>query len=107
MSDLYRLDGRLPVACDLPEWYASMAETGRTVGYDRLGELVVSTVFLGLNQNSGFGEPLLFETRVFADEHIERIEHYHALFRTWTEAAEGHATAVSWAGAELQLLRFR
>jgi hypothetical protein len=48
------------------EWAALMeANLDRHVADDMVGQVRVSTVWLGLNHNWGLGPPLIFETMVF------------------------------------------
>lgn len=57
------------------------------VGRDHIGEVLVSTVFLGINHNFlGEGRPILFETMVFGGEHDQEQERYC----TEQEALAGH-----------------
>ena len=65
----------------------------KVVDKTRIGEMEVSTVFLGLNHNFTMqGPPILFETMVFGqpddDEICERYE-------TWDEAQKGHDEIVA------------
>ena len=84
-----------PRAATLQEWSAmferSFDET-RRVKSTNLGDIHVSTVFLGMDHNwSGEGGPVLFETMVFRgdfDEHMWR-------WRTWDEAVAGHDAIVT------------
>jgi hypothetical protein len=65
-----------------------MAETDRrVVAQTGNADLLVSTVFLGLDHNfGGRGRPLLFETMT-NDRMVER-------YATWEEAEAGHKRAV-------------
>ena len=67
---LYVLDknGRPVVEPDLVKWAAWMQSTDRRVGRTKLGNHVVSTVFLGLDHSFRLhGLPILWETMVFTD----------------------------------------
>jgi hypothetical protein len=94
MSDKYILDGRDPIPCGDVVTRARWFETsGRHVAKDDLGEMHVSTVFLGLDRSFGDGPPLLFETMIFGgpfdwDKYQERCS-------TWEEAEAQHAKAVA------------
>jgi hypothetical protein len=62
-----------------------------------LGEVQVSTVFLGLDHNFGFGrKPLLFETMIFGGKH----DQYQERYSTYKEAEKGHAVALELAMRE-------
>ncbi len=63
----------------------------RHVATTLLGNVKVSTVFLGLDHSWGEGPPLLWETMIFGGEHDEYQDRYTSL-----EAAKiGHTTAVA------------
>jgi len=88
---LYRLDGHTPVRCDdIRDWAATM-ERDRTVRRDVVGDVQVSTVFLGIDHNWWEGPPLLFETMVFGGPLDEETERYS----TWDEAEAGHAAMLA------------
>jgi len=92
MSDYYILDGHETKKCnDVIEWgkWFQKNDKNRHVGYDKFGDVRVSTVFLGLNHNWG-GDILLFETMIFGGEHDEDQWRYS----TWEEAEIGHKEAV-------------
>lgn len=78
---------------DVLEWaaaYELLTVAQRTVGRDQVGEVLVSTVFLGLDyRHFGSGPPLLFETMTFPDCRV--LDRYG----TWEGAEEGHASAVA------------
>lgn len=53
---------------------------------EKLGQISISTVFLGIDHSFGEGEPLLFETMVFGgklDQEMDRCE-------TWEAAEKMH-----------------
>ena len=84
MSDKYLLKDGVPVPVDdLMEW-ARIAET-------MVGDVRVSTVFLGMDISFGHGEPVLFETMIFGGVHDKYKERYHTL----EESMIGHEKAVS------------
>jgi hypothetical protein len=66
-------------------------EGPRHVGKDEVGEVRVSTVFLGLDHSFSGGPPLLFETMVFGGEHDQAQWRY----TTWQEAEIGHAQVLA------------
>ena len=77
------------------ERYREWAEDfeNKRVGYDEVGGLRVSTVFLGLDHShTDHGHPLLFETMVFPMENSGDI-HCERGF-TWSEAEEMHKRAI-------------
>ncbi len=85
-------DGKTPIECDdLKEWGRWMNGDERIVRRTEVGEVTVSTVFLGLDHNfTDWGPPQLWETMIFGGKHDGRQWRY-----TSREAAEnGHDSAV-------------
>lgn len=84
----YILKGKAPVPCyDLHEWAMWFEKTDRRVAYARHKDVVVSTVFLGLDHGfPGTPAPLLFETMVFGGKYNGKCQRY----ATWDEARRGH-----------------
>lgn len=90
-------DGHTPVPVkDVLEWGHWMEEARKgnllRVGQDKVGDLLVSTVFLGIDHRFGDGdEPLIFETMVldknYSDSYCERCS-------TWAEAEEMHKRGI-------------
>lgn len=96
MSLYYKLDANHNVirCADVMEWGRWFEDhDARRVGDTTVGAKRVSTVFLGLNHNFGESDDLIiFETMVFdADGQEEDCTRY----RTWDEAARGHAEVVA------------
>ena len=96
LSDKYILDGKTPVVeNDLTKWAEWMQTGNRVVRHDTadvklagkpIGEVRVSTVFLGLDHWFGDGPPMLFETMVFGgalDQEQDRCS-------TWEAAEKMH-----------------
>jgi hypothetical protein len=79
-----------PNALDWAIWFED--NHSRRVGWTQItSEIVVSTVFLGLDHNfSGQGGPILFETMVFGG----KCDEYQCRHHTWAEAAAFHAMVV-------------
>lgn len=102
MNCFYILDAdHNPVRIDFLNWTEWMStadrRVARTVIEADLGdgpeELVVSTVFLGINHAMpGDPTPELFETMVI-DRHYRDLELQR--YATWKEAVEGHEEMVS------------
>ncbi|MDX9974898.1 MAG: hypothetical protein RBU21_18060 [FCB group bacterium] len=90
MAMFYTLDAnKRAIPCrSAHEWGVWFATADRVVARDTVGEVVVSTVFLGIDHNfHGQGDPLLFETMVFlADGEPGRLRRYFI----WGEAEQGH-----------------
>lgn len=95
----YILDGKTPVRCDdLLQWAQWYQTTDRHVAEDHLGDIHVSTVFLGLDHQWGDGPPLLFETMIFGGRHNQK---YQRRCSTWDEAVAQHAEAMAIAKSDL------
>lgn len=58
-----------------------------------LGEIWISTVFMGVNHRFGEGPPLLFETLVFSESH-KQIDGMCMRTSTWAEAEIAHQDMV-------------
>lgn len=93
---MYILDGKRAVPCDDLDMWASALEKSykdgsRQVGDDTVGDVRVSTVFLGIDHNHWKDRaPLLFETMVFGgtlDGEQDRCS-------TWEEAEAQHKALV-------------
>src|SRR6266536_3314875 len=82
--------GTTPVECpDIREWgrWFEYSNDQRIVGRTEVGDLTISTVFLGLDHNWAFGgPPLLFETMIFRGA---KALNYQKRYSTWAEAEEG------------------
>lgn len=80
MNGFYKLEGRKVVSCSTKEFakFMSLGENKR-VAEDFVGDMHVSTVFLGMNHNIGRGRPLFFETMIFGgglDQMVNRCSTY-------------------------------
>ncbi len=91
MSERYILENGNPVPCEnLMEWGKWMETADRHVALTELGDVKVSTVFLGLDHSFGGPTPVLFETLVFGGPLDGEMNRY-----TFREDAEkGHADMV-------------
>ena len=97
------MDDNTPIAS--PDLWAEIIRTShRQVAKTDLGDIRVSTVFLGLDHSLGDGPPLLFETMVFerredgshgGDRRMESAS-------TWELALESHQRDIAWAREQLQ-----
>jgi hypothetical protein len=91
MNGQYILVGKEPKPVDdLIEWAKSFEGQNRIVEQTQIGDVKVSTVFLGLDHSFGGGEPLLFETMIFGGKE----DGFQDRYSTWDEAVEGHKKAV-------------
>jgi len=90
--DLYTLKDKTPVPCeDTYTWGKYMEEEDRTVSNTYIGDVHISTVFLGVNHSfHEQGPPILFETMIFGGKHDDFQQRYE----TWEMAEAGHKAAV-------------
>jgi hypothetical protein len=87
----YILNGHQPVKeNDIFKWGKWYESADRKVAETFVGNVQVSTVFLGLDHAWGGGEPILFETMIFGGKEDGFQQRYH----TWEEAEVGHEEAV-------------
>ena len=77
----------VPNVLDWAKWYEA---ADRRVDQTRVGDKIISTIFLGVDYNFGEGPPILFETAVFLGGSTLRLKRYS----TWEQAVEGHAEVV-------------
>ena len=75
---------------DKTEAYRIVGSKDKIVAKDQVGDVLVSTVFLGLDHAFNEDRPVLFETLVFGGERDQDMWRYH----TWQEAVAGHETTV-------------
>ena len=95
----YILVDRLPVAVDLMTWAKGFAKN-RFVASDDIGNIQVSTIFLGVDHNwREAGDPVLFETMILdGGGRMWRYSSYAAAMR-------GHADAVAQVKREAAQIR--
>ena len=76
---------------DLMTWAQFMEQNdARRIARDEIGDVSVSTVFLGLDHSFTNGPPLLYETMVFGGPHDGCMDRYS----TRDEAMAGHVRFV-------------
>ena len=89
----YILDGHTPIVeDDVIKWSVWFGETDRRVDETIVGNVYISTVFLGIDHN--FDEkdkPMIFETMICGGKHDE----YQTRCSTWDEAVVMHEKAVA------------
>ena len=85
---MYTLLDHTPIpAPNLLEWARWFEIANRQVEKDHIGDIVISTVFLGIDHSFDVnGPPLLFETMIFGGEFDQEQRRYS----TWEEAEAGH-----------------
>jgi len=77
----------VPIRCkDMQEWALLFKESMRRVAFDRIDNVEISTVFLGIDHSWLEGPPLLFETMIFGGEE----DGYMVRCSTYEEALKQH-----------------
>lgn len=88
-------DEENPIKVDDVVVWAKWFETAhgkRIIAQDSVGDVFVSTVFLGLDHNFGFGgDPLLYQTMIFGGPH----DQYQSRYASRQGAIAGHAQALA------------
>jgi hypothetical protein len=84
----YILKDKKPVKCnDLLAWADAFEHSDNQVAFDRIDDIQISTVFLGVDHAHGqSGPPMLFETMVYGGELDKQTERCS----TWDEAEVMH-----------------
>lgn len=89
----YILKNKVPVKVDeISEWATWFEKNDRIIKQTKFGEVLVSTVFLGIDHNfirNSNKKPVLFETMIFGGKHDLFQERYI----TYQEAEVGHEKA--------------
>ena len=96
----YILVKHTPVACNIEIWSNWFKNNTRTIRHNVIRrpktlviteEIVISTVFLGLNHAyRAEDDPILFETMIFGGKDDQYCERY----TTWNDAIQGHRRIV-------------
>ena len=89
MTEWWILRGHEPVQSTVEEWSEWVKQgfdATKRVAQDTVGDVRVSTVFLGLDHSWNGPPPVLFETMCFGGKWDEYMWRYH----TWDEAIAGH-----------------
>jgi len=101
MAFMYVLDkqGNPRVEPDVIKWgvWFSESQAQRRIAYDCVGDIVISTVFLGIDHALPNQLPILFETIVFKGE-LYDVPVAEARYHTKEEALKGHANIVRHVG---------
>jgi hypothetical protein len=70
--------------------HLSPDKDNRIIAKDYIGEVHISTVFLGLDHGWDGGKPLLWETMIFGGDH----DSYQRRYTSREDAEEGHRAAI-------------
>jgi hypothetical protein len=99
----YRLLGRQPVHCDVQEWTLTFRRLSEAfvVGMTWIDNVLVSTIFTGLDVSNSGDRPLVFETTESTTCDPSRVVHPGS--STWEEAEVQHRAVVE----TLQQKRFQ
>jgi hypothetical protein len=90
----YILDGREPRCTDPVSWRRWYESADRVVAKTQLGpDIVISTVFVGLDLGCDPGRPLVFETEV-VEAGVASVDARRERYPTWAEAERGLAKIV-------------
>jgi L-ribulose-5-phosphate 3-epimerase UlaE len=80
-----------PYTGSIGQW-SKMMDLVEKVGDDRIRDIHISTVFLGVNHASNYGRPILFETMIFGGG--PDYESYQERYDTYEEALNRHKEIV-------------
>ena len=75
---------------DCGEWLEENPER-KVVRQETIGDIFVSTVFLGLDHAWNSGIPVLWETMIFGGEH----DQYQERYTSYEDALKGHQIALN------------
>ena len=79
---------------DLIKWASRFNGADRILAQDKVGDVNVSTVFLGIDHSFGDGPPVLWETMIFGGKH----DQFQERCSTWDQAEQMHKRACQLAG---------
>ena len=82
-------DKRPVQTSDVLEWGRFYETQDRIVARSKIGDVQISTVFLGIDHSWDNGTPVLFETMVFGGNH----DQYQERCSTWKQAEDMHERA--------------
>ena len=89
MSQRYILKDNQPQLCeDLEEWAMWYGSSSHQIASDRVGDVSISTAFIGISAGEIEGLPILFETLRSSRGVIRR-------YTTYQQALDGHAEIAS------------
>jgi len=93
MDNMYTFDseGNSVPCSDIVEWGEFMHRC-KSICVTNVGDVMVSTVFLGLDHGFGGGTPILWETMVFDGSRVgvTKYDHEQKRYTSMKEALEGH-----------------
>ena len=87
MDNHYILNKHEPVLVKNPlVWDAWFRTANRQIDKDKMGDIEITTIFLGVDDSAESSPPLLFKTEVFGGELNGKTN----LWSTWNQAEAGH-----------------
>jgi hypothetical protein len=90
----YILNGQEPKQADPATWQRWRVSADRVVARTQISpDIVVSTVFVGLDMGCDPSSPLLFETEV-TEAGVASVDARRVRYSTWAEAELGHKEIV-------------
>lgn len=90
----FKLDGKNVVPATEEEFIEQFKNSERRIiKQDKVGPMLVSTVFLGLDHGFGGGRSLFFETMVF--DGVGILDDFQTRYETYDEAEIGHAKTLA------------
>lgn len=91
MKRYIEVDGVPQPIDDLTEWARQFESADKNVARNKFGDVVVSTVFLGLDHGwDSDSDPILYETMIFGGEH----DGYQERYTSRVDALAGHQRAL-------------
>lgn len=78
---------------DILKWGRWMETYNRIMERNMIGNVMISTVFLGIDHSFGEDKPVLYETMIFGSK-LKPIKDFQVRYCTLKEAQKGHAYAV-------------
>lgn len=95
----WRLQGKLAIPTNAKTWAFEVFSNDRLVAHDKIGGVVISTVFIGMDHSRiPDTPPLIFELVVFRGG--ESAETFR--YSTWQQAEAGHAQVLAKIRAEIK-----
>jgi len=85
MEKYYILKGKKPVICKIMDWCKWFGRADRTVNQTYVGDVHISTVFMGIEDLERV-PPMVFETAVYKCD----IDFKTIRYSTWSKAISGH-----------------
>lgn len=89
MKHVYDRDGK-PMT--MKQWERLTRDEYKRVAYDTVGDVAISTIWLGIDHQFGEGPPLIFETMIFGIDSDLDQEQWR--YSTEAEAIAGHKRAM-------------